>query len=82
MTRVNVTFGRVGGVLVLALIRAWRLLPETEMRTLTLAGEDMAWEGVLVVLEYTTRGLQAHTSPVSRLTFLEGFVTQTLEIQI
>jgi hypothetical protein len=33
--------GRVGGVLVLAFMRAWRLLPEPEMRTLTLAGEGM-----------------------------------------
>ena len=37
----KVTFGRVGGVLVLAFMSAWRLLPEPEMRTLTLAGDGM-----------------------------------------
>ena len=42
----KVTLGRVGGVLVLAFMRACRLLPEPEMRTLTFAaGGDMA--GVL-----------------------------------
>lgn len=47
ITRVKVTLGRVGGVLVLAFMRAWRLLPEPEMRMLTLAGEDIA--GYVVV---------------------------------
>jgi hypothetical protein len=43
---VKVTFGRVGGVLlVLAFMRAWRLLPEPEMRTVTFAGEGMVGVG-------------------------------------
>ena len=37
----KVTLGRVGGVLVLAFMRACRLLPDPEIRTLTFAGEDM-----------------------------------------
>jgi hypothetical protein len=63
---VKVTFGRVGGVLLLAFMRAWRLLPEPEMRTLTLAGEGMMdvclgcvvrFSVVLRVNSLTLRGL-------------------------
>lgn len=41
-----IVFGRVGGELVVASMRAWRLVPEPEMRTVSLVGgweeEDMA----------------------------------------
>jgi len=47
-------------VLVLALIRAWRLLPDPEIRTLTLAGEDMADAGVQVGMKHTAGVSQAH----------------------
>ena len=69
----KVTSGRVGGVLVLALMRACRLLPEPEIRTLTLAGEDMAGGGrVNGDGVHNSRVTQAHTSPVSGLTFWRG----------
>ena len=62
----KVTFGRVGGVLLLAFMRAWRLLPEPEIRTLTLAGEGMVgvclgcavrFSVVLRMISLTWRGL-------------------------
>lgn len=52
----KVVLGRVGGVLVLALMRACRLLPEPEIRTAIFAGEDilcccrMPYVGGLVML--------------------------------
>lgn len=63
--------GRVGGVLVLAFMRAWRLLPEPEIRTLTFVGGDMVMVVLLLLRCYCVL-LAVFPGIAIHFTYMEG----------